>query len=424
MTPVDAVEALATAEIYNRNEELDEDDLPPEIRSVLWETGEGGVERPARVSIDDLPLNGDKLVEMKELPFVDHDSVSDELLLTVLDLGVDWLTSRKEKVVLHNPALAYHLSNNGLDVDYEEIRSMNPPKETSREWVQSVVDGITEDDEEAEEMLDLVRIIPPDEVVRPLGEIVLTEKQRAEIEKVAKAIEYREYLRDVGLREVGKMLFVGPPGTGKTTTARALGEELCLPLLEVRLSMITSRYLGETSKNIDRAFELAKRMSPCVLFIDEFDFVAKTRTSDEHAALKRAVNTLLKNVDEVSLVEDGVVLIGATNHPKLLDAAVWRRFDEIVHFPLPDEEMRSEILGVVLDGLEGDLDPAEIAEMTDGFSGSDLRLLVREAVLNALSGDRKRLGQGDLLEAVEEFRDRDRIRREVVEGMEHPNPRY
>ena len=80
--------------------------------------------------------------------------------------------------------------------------------------------------------------------------------------------------------------------------------------------MITDQYLGETAKNIDRVFLLAKKLNPCILFIDELDFVAKARTSDENAAIKRAVNTLLKAIDEISLVEHGVLLIAATNHPQ------------------------------------------------------------------------------------------------------------
>jgi SpoVK/Ycf46/Vps4 family AAA+-type ATPase len=173
--------------------------------------------------------------------------------------------------------------------------------------------------------------------------------------------------------------------------------------VEVRLSMITSQYLGETSKNIDKVFDLAKRLSPCILLIDEFDFVAKTRTSDEHGAIKRAVNTLLKAIDEISLVEHGVLLIAATNHPQLLDYAAWRRFDKVLKFPLPDGEMRRKILDKVLSRIDVDVDTRELAELTEGYSGSDLRLVIREAVLNALLEDRKHLVQDDLLKSIEGF---------------------
>jgi SpoVK/Ycf46/Vps4 family AAA+-type ATPase len=175
--------------------------------------------------------------------------------------------------------------------------------------------------------------------------------------------------------------------------------------------MITSQYLGETAKNVDKTFEVAKRLSPCILFMDEFDFVAKTRSSDEHAAIKRAVNTLLKSIDEVSLIQDDVLLIGATNHPDQLDAAAWRRFDEIVNFPKPDADMRADILDVVTRRMEiDDFDPHEVAELTEGLTGSDLRLVLREAVLDALTEERTTLTQADLRRAVEGFEERDNLK--------------
>jgi SpoVK/Ycf46/Vps4 family AAA+-type ATPase len=182
--------------------------------------------------------------------------------------------------------------------------------------------------------------------------------------------------------------------------------------------MITSQYLGETAKNVDKTFEVAKRLSPCILFMDEFDFVAKTRSSDEHAAIKRAVNTLLKSIDEVSLIQDDVLLIGATNHPDQLDAAAWRRFDEIVNFPKPDADMRADILDVVTRRMEiDDFDPHEVAELTEGLTGSDLRLVLREAVLDALTEERTTLTQADLRRAVEGFEERDNLKNmDMIEG--------
>jgi SpoVK/Ycf46/Vps4 family AAA+-type ATPase len=260
-------------------------------------------------------------------------------------------------------------------------------------------------------MLDLVEVRAPEEVEMTLEDLVLTEDQHDEINKVVKAIEHRDYLARIGLREIGKLLFVGPPGTGKTSVARALAHELDLPFVEVKLSMITSQYLGETAKNVDKAFEVAKRLAPCIFFMDEFDFVAKTRSSDEHAAIKRAVNTLLKSIDEISLIQDEVLLIGATNHPDQLDAAAWRRFDEIVNFPKPDSGMRADILRVITRTMDIDeFDPHVVAEATEGLTGSDLRLVLREAVLNALTEERTRLTQEDLLDAVEGFEERDNLK--------------
>jgi len=147
------------------------------------------------------------------------------------------------------------------------------------------------------------------------------------------------------------------------------------------------------------------------LFIDEFDSVAKTRRSDEHAALKRAVNTLLKSIDDISLIRDEVILIGATNHPDQLDAAAWRRFDEIVNFPKPDRDMRADILKIITDRMDiAEFDPASIAERTDGLTGSDLRMVLREAVLEALTEERTTLTQNDIINAVEDFEERDNLK--------------
>ncbi|HMK45356.1 MAG TPA: ATP-binding protein, partial [Methanocella sp.] len=304
---LDVLELLLTAEIYNNSGMLTEDDLPPNIRKHYWDSDVKKVPRPIKVVDSDIRaiynLDNAKSI-MSSLPFVNFDEFGSIYTLTVLDLGTKWFIKKDVKTRINaNPVLAYYYQNYGtFNVDYREVRSRNPPKESDRSWIEGLSkDVATESGEEGMDMLKLVHVFAPEDVGQKIDDIVLTPEQEAEVEKIVKAIEYRDYLRKIGLREIGKLLFVGPPGTGKTSTARAMSARLGLPFLEVKLSMITSQYLGETSKNIDKVFELAKRMNPCILFIDEFDFVAKTRTSDEHAALKRAVNTLLKCIDDISL---------------------------------------------------------------------------------------------------------------------------
>jgi SpoVK/Ycf46/Vps4 family AAA+-type ATPase len=138
--------------------------------------------------------------------------------------------------------------------------------------------------------------------------------------------------------------------------------------------------------------------------------VAKTRTSDEHAAVKRAVNTLLKSIDEINLIEDGVVLIAATNHPSLLDSAVWRRFDKIVEFPEPSDRMRRRIFELVLSKIPGNYDIDELVKLTDGFTGAEIKLVVREAILKALSRNERSIEQKDLVNAVEEVKARPNLK--------------
>ncbi len=405
---LEIAELLLTAEIYNRSENLTEDDLPPKIRKHYFDPAARKVKRPVYVTESDVQEIyglGSVREAARNLPFVDREGLRDQLRLTVFDVGAKWFIRRDTlERVRSNPTLAYfYESYDSLDVSYAEAKRRNQPLLTDREWIQSKIREMTVKVEEADDILKLVRIKAPEDVRDRIEDLVLTKEQVTEIEKAAKALEHRDYLRDVGLYDIGKLLFVGPPGTGKTSTAMALSGKFGLPLVEVRLSMVTSQYLGETSKNIDKVFDLAKTLSPCILFIDEFDFVAKTRTSDEHGAIKRAVNTLLKAIDDVSLVEDGVLLIAATNHPQLLDYAAWRRFDKVVSFPLPDQEMRRKIFEKVLEKMDAPAEAEVLAERTEGYSGSDIRLVVREAVLNALLEDRKSISQEELLRAIAEF---------------------
>ncbi|WP_456328096.1 ATP-binding protein [Archaeoglobus sp.] len=409
MESVKLVELLLTAEIYNRFEELTEDDIPKELRKAFY--GKSGITRPLVVKYD----TAKKVVKnvesaLKNLPFVDYNAITKQIKLTSFELAVKWFAQRALDRIERNPILAYYYQNyDSLNVSYERAKKMNAPKCSDKEWLMCVLAEL-EKNKETSEMLSLVRVYSPEDIRVDFSDIALTDEQIEEIRKIEIALEEREFLREIGLTDVGKLLFIGPPGTGKTTTARALSRKLGLPLVEVKLSMITSQYLGETSKNIEKVFELAKILSPCILFIDEFDYVAKTRTSDEHAAVKRAVNTLLKSIDEINMIEDGVILIAATNHPSLLDPAVWRRFDKVIEFPEPSESLRRRILEIILAKVPGSYDIDEIVKITEGFTGAELRLVVREAVLKALLEGRKEITQDDLKSAVEDVKSRLKLR--------------
>lgn len=406
------VELLLTAKYYTKLSNLTPKDLPPQIKKAFDKKGE--INRPLSITENiakkatgvESPWNS-----ISDLMFTNKDNFSGEMSLTQLDLAEKWFLKNTTKdLILTNPTLAYAFQENAsIDISYEDSSTSNRPIQADRFWIDSLLSEYFNEDDQ--EMLDLVDIKAPEEIETTLQDLVLTSNQINELEKIRIAIKNREYLSKIGLREIGKLLFIGPPGTGKTSVARALAHSLSLPFVEVKLSMMTSQYLGETSKNIDRTFEVAKRLSPCILFVDEFDSVAKTRRSDEHAALKRAVNTLLKSIDEISLVRDEVLLIGATNHPDQLDTAAWRRFDDIIHFPLPDTNMRKKIFEITTKYMSIDnFDPSALADLTEGLSGSDIRLVLREAVLEALSEDRTIMNQKDLVDAVTAIEKRDLLK--------------
>lgn len=399
------VELLLTAEIFNRFENLTENDIPREIRKVLY--SKGSLRRPIVIKEEMVRIYAGK---SSDLPFIEYNPLTKQFRITSFEIAAKWFASRGLDLIRKNPVLAYYYENfDSLNVSYELARKCNPPIHGDKEWILQTISEL-EKSEEMKEMLSLVRIFAPEDINVEFDSVVLNEEQMEEIRKIEVALSEIEYLRKIGLTDIGKLLFIGPPGTGKTTTARALAKKFYLPLLEVRLSMVTSQYLGETSKNIEKIFELAKKMSPCILFIDEFDYVAKMRTSDEHAAIKRAVNTLLKAIDDISLVNDRVLLIAATNHPSILDPAVWRRFDKVLEFPEPEERIRRRIFELFLKKIDGDFDIDVLVKETEGFTGADIKLVVREAVLKALLDGRKKIFQEDLLNAVDGIKRRLKMR--------------
>ena len=412
------MELLLTAEIFNRNEALDINDLHPRYREFFG-AGSGGsteVKRPLVVSEGaikkTLGIPDAVCQAVRANPFVGYDEFGQRLSLPSLDAAAGWFLKKSGvSRVGENPALAcYFEGKDGITVSYRDVRAKIPRFEDTKEYIEAKVSRIIAGSEEMREARDLLIISAPDEIEFTLDKLVCTPRQEEVIRKIAVALEHREFLKEHGIYEFGRLLFVGPPGTGKTSLALAMSRALHMPVLEVRLAMVTSQYLGETSKNIDRIFDLAKKLSPCILFIDEFDFVAKTRVSDDHGAMKRAVNMLLKNIDQISFVKNGVLLIGATNHPRILDEAAWRRFDEVVEFPLPDQAMRQAIIEKVAATIDCNCDFADLAARTEGFSGSDIRMMMKEAVISALMEDRRRLDPVDIEQGLFRVEERNVIR--------------
>ncbi|HJJ31994.1 MAG TPA: ATP-binding protein [Methanocorpusculum sp.] len=400
------VEIVLTAEAVNSNPSLDINDLPTEFRPMFCPETPGIIARPITIKEGILKnffpdLEARSLLKHPKNSYLEANDLG-QFSLTAYGPALKWYFKQAgvEKI-MQNPALTLSLETAGeKTVSYTKAREQIHRFEDTTEALTSKINAVVEKNEEMKAAVELVIPYAPDEIEFSLNDLVYDENQLAIVNKIEVALKNQSFLKDNRIYDVGKVMLVGKPGTGKTSYALAVAKELHMPLLEVRLSMITSQYLGETAKNIDRIFTLAKRISPCILFIDEFDYIAKTRISDDNGTMKRAVNTLLKCLDYVSLIRDKVLFIGATNFAETLDEAVWRRITEVVKFEMPDENTRREILEHVARNIAHSVDFADVAELTDGFSGADLRMMLTEAIVHALLSGRKELDEEDITAGI------------------------
>ncbi|MEX3757232.1 ATP-binding protein [Mycobacteroides abscessus] len=211
---------------------------------------------------------------------------------------------------------------------------------------------------------------------------ILTVEVREALAQIIDERGHSDRLLRAGLAPSRAALFVGPPGVGKTMAAGWIAESLGMPLAILDLSSVMSSLLGKTGINLRHAFDYAKQ-SECVLFLDELDAIAKRRGDDSDVGeLKRLVTVLLQQIDDWP--SSAGLVLGATNHPDLLDPAVWRRFDTNIVFEMPDIELRAQAIERF---SEGTLTPATVAALaasTDSASFSDLERQVLQLRRNAV----------------------------------------
>ncbi len=226
------------------------------------------------------------------------------------------------------------------------------------------------------------------------GDIGGLEQVKQELrEAVEWPLKYPDKFRKFGIRPPKGILLFGPPGCGKTLLAKAVATESGANFIAVRGPEILSKWFGESERVIREIFKRARMAAPCVIFFDEIDAIAPARgiaAETEGHAMERIVAQLLAEMDGIAPLEN-VVVIAATNRPDILDPALLRpgRFDRIIYVPPPDFKARLEILKIHTRSvpLAKDVDLVEIAKMTEGYSGADLELLVREAVMLAMRED-------------------------------------
>ena len=174
-----------------------------------------------------------------------------------------------------------------------------------------------------------------------LGEMILGVPLRNQIQRVIREQRHADKILEHGLSPRRKLLFVGPPGTGKTLTAFVIASELGLPLLQVRLDGLITKYMGETAAKLRQVFDFTYRTRGVYLF-DEFDAIGSQRgLTNDVGEIRRVLNSFLQMIEQDC---SHSLIVAATNHAEILDRALFRRFDDVLHYELPDEGQITSLL--------------------------------------------------------------------------------
>ena len=212
------------------------------------------------------------------------------------------------------------------------------------------------------------------------------------VEAVEWPLRYAESFRRLGIDAPKGILLYGPPGTGKTMLAKAVANESESNFITVKGSALLSKWYGESEKRVEEIFRKARQVAPSIIFLDELDALVPVRGggAGEPHVTERVVNQLLSEMDGLEELH-GVVVIGATNRPDIIDPALLRpgRFDELIMAPVPDRESRQKIFQVHLKQvpLAGDMDLEALIDQTENYTGADIAAVVRKAGRLALRED-------------------------------------
>jgi SpoVK/Ycf46/Vps4 family AAA+-type ATPase len=228
-------------------------------------------------------------------------------------------------------------------------------------------------------------LIAPPSLLRQVGEVIVEQRQRAS-------------LSERGFEPVHRLLLEGPPGTGKTMTAAVLAHELSLPLLTVRLDSLMSKFLGETASKLRIVFDAVRDQRAVYLF-DEFDALGAERSGNDVGEARRILNSFLVFLDQSGSES---IVVAATNHRSILDRALFRRFDMVIHYCLPQPDEAEAVVKARLGPLGKGLRWSKsLTEHAEHLSHADLVKAAETAAKQSLLQGRKRVTAKDLTNALE-----------------------
>ena len=235
-----------------------------------------------------------------------------------------------------------------------------------------------------------------------LGQMVLGKELGAQIRRVIREQRHAGRIVERGLAPRRKLLLTGPPGTGKTLTASVLAGELGLPLLQVRLDGLITKYMGETAAKLRQIFEATGRTRG-VYFFDEFDAIGSQRgLANDVGEIRRILNSFLQMIEQE---RSHSLVVAATNHPGILDPALFRRFDDILHYELPDTSQIAQVLKARLASeVTKQVEWQHLAHLATGLSYAEVVRAADEVLKDALIHERTLVREADIRAMLKERR--------------------
>ncbi len=236
-----------------------------------------------------------------------------------------------------------------------------------------------------------------------LGDVVLGQELTKQLDRVIREQRHSTRILAHGLNPRRKLLLVGPPGTGKTLTASVLAGELGIPLLQVRLDGLITKFMGETASKLRQIFE-ATDQTRGVYFFDEFDAIGSQRgLANDVGEIRRVLNSFLQMIEH-----DGShsLIVAATNHPEILDPALYRRFDDVLYYSLPDESQIASLMKTRLNRLaEKGISWKLLAGDALGLSYAEVARVSDEVLKDALIHHREIITEDEIRQSLVERHD-------------------
>lgn len=232
-----------------------------------------------------------------------------------------------------------------------------------------------------------------------MSELIVPISLQRRIERILREFRQQEKLKRHGLSNRRKILLAGPPGTGKTMTASVIGGELHLPCHIIQMDKVVTKFMGETSAKLRQIFDIIQEHRGVFLF-DEFDAIGGERgLENDVGEMRRVLNSFLQFIEKD---DSGSIIIAATNNPRILDQALFRRFDDILHYQLPTSKEVENLLGNRLGNFKGRFSLKTIAEYAKGLSHSEITQSCDDAIKETILNGKTKVTKELLISTVQD----------------------